>query len=105
MSADVVNLAALLIFAAGLAAGSVSIWIRMRWLRDRGVTLPRLIWRDVWVWTLMGLTFGALSIHSLVDYPLRDALWWALASRAPAVIAVGVWLWYELAIIGHGRDG
>lgn len=104
MTVEVVGAVALMLFVAGVLLGFGSTAFRLVRLHRAGIPLPRLIWRDVMVFGGLALTFVAIGIHRVMGFPFADELWWALGTSSVAVIAVWIYVYYELAVVGHRRD-
>lgn len=105
MSVELVNRVALIAFILGLLLGAVSVAWRMVQLRRAGIRLPRLIWRDVTLVGGLGGSFVAIGVHRALGEPFRGQLWWALLLAGIAVGAVWTFVWFEVLVIGHRRDG
>lgn len=104
MSVDQINAIGLATFALGLTTCAVSVGVRMLRFYRCGITQPRLIWRDVMVFGLMGVDFLIVLIHRVAGLPYADELWFSLLTVTIAVSSVAIWLYFELLVIGHRRD-
>lgn len=105
MTPETVNGIALTLFVAGLMMAVVSTTFRLVRLRRAGIPRPVLIWRDLAVFGLLAGTFALLLAHRAAGLPFVGELWWALLTAGAAVLAIGVYVYYELVVIGHRRDG
>ena len=104
MTVEGVGVGALVLFVAGVLLGFGSTAFRLIRLHRAGITLPRLIWRDVLVFGGFAITFVAIGIHRVMGLPFADELWWAVGTSSVAVIAVWIYDFYEFVIVGHRRD-
>lgn len=97
-------------FLIGLFVGAVSTLARVVYYRIHGTRRPRLLTRDVLVYGGLALSFGLIAGVRLLPLDVRLALTtgnvgWALATSVPAVIAVIVYCYFELAVIERARGG
>lgn len=101
---DTIYGVALALFAFGLIFGTASTGLRMLSLRRRGLTQPRLIWRDILVVGLLALDFLIIAAHRVAGLPFADHEWFAVLTSSLAVGAVAVYGYYEWRVIGHVRE-
>ena len=102
--AELIRLAGLVVFVALMAAGFTSTTIRMLRLWKAGVPRPTLIWRDVLERLLFLAVVVIAFVHAMLDYPWREEPGYVALTSLLACAAAGVYLYYELVIIGHRRD-
>jgi hypothetical protein len=91
----------LLLFTLGLVLSTWRIaWRLVRFIQT-GTPVPRLLPRDLTFFTGMLLPFllilGARGLG--LGEEVRGQLWWILLTGVPAVIAVGVFTFYEWFVI------
>lgn len=105
MTPETVNGIALVLFVACLLIAVVSTGYRLVRLHRAGIPRPVLIWRDLAVFGLLAGTFALLLAHRAAGLPFVRELWWAAITAGLAVLAILIYVYYELIIIGHRRDG
>ena len=105
MTAEFINAVALGLFVILLFVGTASVAYRMWRFHQAGIPKPKLIWRDQAVFGLLAFTFLSLLVHRVAGLPFVDETWWALITAGAAVVAIGIFDYFELVIIGHRRDG
>lgn len=98
------------LFLVGLFIGAVSTLARVVFYRANGTKRPRLLTRDVLVYGGLALSFGLIAGVRLLPLEVRLALTtgnvgWALATSVPAVVAMVVYCYFELAVIERVRGG
>lgn len=107
---DVVNSLAFGTFFLFLFIGTSSTLSRLVYYRSHGYRRPKLLIRDAWMIGGFSLSFGLILIARVlrasgVDVSsLSTNLLWTLATAIPAIIAVGVYAYFEVAVIERGRD-
>ena len=104
MTPEEVNAIGLALFTAGLVACVASTAWRIRQFWRYGIPQPRLIWRDVLTFGLLGLDFLVILIHRVGGAPFAGTVWFSGITVAIACAAIAVWLYFELVVIGHRRD-
>jgi hypothetical protein len=88
-----------------LLVGASSTIAMVAYYRHFGFRRPRLLNRDLIFMTGFAVSFGMFLFRRAGDFPdLRDSLPWALLTDIPAIIAVGVYVYFELFVIERGRD-
>ena len=102
--AELIRAVGLVVFVGLLAAGFASTALRMWRLWRAKVARPALIWRDMIERLLyLGVVVIAFT-HAMLGYPWRDEPGYVALTSLLACGAAGVYLYYELVIIGHRRD-
>lgn len=104
MTPETVNGIALVLFVAGLLTAVFSTLARLVRLHRAGIPRPLLIWRDLEVFGLLAGTFALLLAHRVAGMPFVREVWWAVLTAGAAVLAIFIYCWYELVVIGHRRD-
>jgi hypothetical protein len=110
MTPEQVNAIALVLFVAGVVLGFGSTFVRLVRLHRAGIDLPRLIWRDIGVFGLLSVTFLLVAVArvqgwQVTAWPDAARIGWTVATASPAVLAAWIYVFYELRVIGHRRDG
>lgn len=100
---DAVHNVAFLAFWALLFIGAGSTVARVAYYRAHGFRRPRLLTRDAALVIGFALSFGLILLARALDLQgLRDNVLWAIATDAPAITAVAVYVYYELFVIERG---
>lgn len=99
--ARTINLAGFLVFTTLLVLGAASTLNRARRYLRAGTPFPRLLVRDlVWYGGMGFVLVAILLIRGLgLAEQAAESVVWALISSGVACFAVGVYAWYEVAII------
>lgn len=93
-----------------LFVGAGTTLARVAYYRANGFRRPKLLTRDAIVLGGFALSFGlvlaARGLRSLgLDTTgLATSLWWNLLTAIPALVAVAVYVYYELFRIERGED-
>ena len=102
---ELLSFSLLVIFAMMLNASIVLILFRLIWFRRMKLTVPVLLWRDLAVKVGFGISIGAVLVLRFLrqlgisEDPIYQ-VWWILITTLPAVLGMGVFLYFELVIIG-----
>lgn len=102
MTIDQIKFLLAVTFVMLLAIGFSTTLARVIQLRRRRVALPRLLIRDVIL--LAGFSFTVLSIliiRAAGITNLGEELWWVLLTSLPPLIALAVYDYFELWVIGR----
>lgn len=105
---DVIHGVAFAAFWMLLVVGVVSVLARVAFYRAKGYRMPRLLTRDVVFMVGFALSFGLILIVRVLPNDVRTALQlndnvpWALATDIPAIVAVLVFVRFELFVIERG---
>lgn len=112
MLSEIVSFAFLLVFTillviAVLTTGS-------RWLRYHrtGFRRPRLLNRDVVLVIGLAVPFVLILLNRAFDWQAyvinkqtgHPELWWLLLTGLPAIVALAVYDWFELAVIERDQE-
>lgn len=104
MEPDTITAIALVLFAALLLFGAVSTIVRMLRFQRLHIRQPRLIWRDAGVFGLLALDFLLIAMHRALDWTYASQLWWSLLTSGLAIVAVGIYAYFEMFVVGHVRE-
>jgi hypothetical protein len=94
-------------FLLALFAGTVWTLARVLYYIVVGEPRPRLLTRDLIVYTGFSISFGLITLIRFLPLEERLALTvgnvlWALATTGPACVAVLTYLWYEVFVVKLG---
>lgn len=110
MTVDLVNTVAFFLFLVPLAMGAGITLARVVRYRLDHQPMPRLLVRDAQVIGGFALSFGLILSVRLVRATGVDVSWigtsvvWSIVTAAPAIWAVLVYLYFEIAVIERGAS-
>ncbi len=93
------------LYAALLLTAVASTLLRAARMVARERPLPRLLGRDLILLgghaaAFAGLMFAAIVHNTDLDLLLQNWGWW-LFTAVPPVVSIAVYVYYEIAVIGH----
>jgi hypothetical protein len=106
VTVELVNTIIFVLFLALLVAGAVTTLIRKVALDLKRFPAPRLLPRDVALLTLLSVSFLLISMSRVFGWSpyVVGQVWWSLVTGIPAILAVAVYLYFELFVIGQPED-
>jgi len=102
---EVIHAVAFGLFWVFLIVGGLTTLGRLMFYRTRRHPRPKLLVRDAILVGGLSWSFGLILLVRALDATwLRDNLIWVIATDVPAIIAVGVYAYYELFVIERGAN-
>lgn len=100
---DIIDAVSLVAWWTLLFVGAASTIARVAYYRAKGFRRPRLLVRDAVVIGGFAWSFGLiLLVRALGITGLSENTLWKLVTAVPALIAVGTYVYFELAVIERG---
>lgn len=107
---NVINAASFVAFFVFLFLGAGSTLARVAYYRAWNYRRPRILTRDAWFVGGFAVSLGSILLVRLLRIVGFDTSglatnpWWALVTAVPAIVAIVVYVYFELAIIERGKD-
>lgn len=105
MTLEQVQAAFLIVFVLLLAVGASTTAARVIDLYRRKVARPVLLGRDLVLIVGLAWPFAAILLiragGPAASDLVRGQLWWTLLTSIPPIVAVAVYDWFELRVIGR----
>lgn len=100
---ELLNAVVFYLFTGLLFGAATSTAVRSATWSRAGVEPPRLLVRDLVTTTGLATSFLAILFARVVELPeaVTRSVPWTVFSALPALVGIGVYLYFELAVIGH----